>query len=181
MKLLIVRHGESEENSLGILQGLLPGTLNDTGKKQCEELGEKLALEKIDIVYCSPVNRCLETLTIVKKYIDPNIPIVINNLIAERDFGQMSGKSWSEISFDELDVDSKKNQLLGVESLESVSNRAKEFLAIIKDKHVDQTVLVVSHSNTIRMMLTHILNMTFADVLKNIKIKNAALNVYNLE
>ena len=62
MKLILTRHGESDENSLGILQGILPGKLSSNGSLQADKLGQRLLTENIDIIYCSPVNRCLETL-----------------------------------------------------------------------------------------------------------------------
>jgi broad specificity phosphatase PhoE len=180
MKLIITRHGESEENSLGILQGLLPGKLNDIGRHQAEKLGQRLSKEKIDIIYCSPVNRCLETLEHIKKYIDPTIPITISDLIKERDFGKFSGKKWSEVNFDDLDKDTKANQELGVESLAKVSQRTKKFIEDLESKHQNQTVLVVSHSNPLRMVFAHLLNLTFSQVLEKVKIKNASVSVFEV-
>ena len=180
MKLIITRHGESEENSLGILQGLLPGKLNEKGRQQAEKLGQRLSKEKIDIVYCSPVSRCQETLDIIRKHINPSIPIIVSNLIQERDFGKLSGKSWNEINFDDLDIDSDENKQLGVESLGELSQRTQKFIDEVKSKHPNQTVLVVSHSNPLRMVFAHLLHMTFLEVLEKIKIKNASLSILEI-
>lgn len=180
MRLIITRHGKSEENSSGILQGLLPGKLNDIGKIQASQLGQRLSRENIDVIYCSPVNRCQETLEIIKKYINPSIPINISNSIQERDFGKLSGKAQSELNFSNLDEDTKENRALGIESLNALDQRTRKFIDEIKSKHQNQTVLVISHSNPIRMMFAYLLNMTFFEVLEKIKIKNASVNIFDI-
>jgi len=180
MKLIIVRHGESEENSLGILQGLLPGKLSEIGIVQAEKLGKRLSEEKFDIIYCSPTSRCQETLQYISKFIDSTIPIVTSDLIRERDFGQFNGKSWKEINFDELDIDTPENRKMGVESLVDVDKRIKQFLEEIKSKHQNETVLIVSHSNPIRMMLANLLQKTFFEILKEIKISNASISIFEV-
>ena len=81
MEVIIARHGQSEENHLGIIQGRLPGKLSEIGISQVEKLGEKLSQKKIDVIYCSPINRCVETYNLIKKYIDPSVPVFISELI----------------------------------------------------------------------------------------------------
>lgn len=180
MKLIITRHGESEENSSGTLQGLLPGKLSDSGKIQADKLGKRLTQEKIDIIYSSPVNRCQETLSFIQKYIGISIPVVTSDLIQERDFGTLSGKSWNEIDYNKLDLDTPENRAMGVESLGQVRNRMSQFLEEIKSKYSKKTVLVISHSNPIRMLFAELLNMTFAEVLEKIKIRNASISILEL-
>ena len=70
MKLLIVRHGETEENNKKILQGILPGRLTKLGEEQAKELGRKLRKYKIDKIYCSPIDRCRQTLEIALQQMD---------------------------------------------------------------------------------------------------------------
>lgn len=180
MKLIITRHGESEENSSGTLQGLLPGKLSDSGRVQANKLGKRLAQEKVGIIYCSPVNRCKETLSIIQKFLSVDVPVIYSDLIQERDFGKLSGKNWNEIDFNKLDQDTQENQTMGVESLEHVHQRMTQFFNEIKSKHPNETVLVVSHSNPLRMLFAELLNMTFAEVLGKIKIKNASVSIFEL-
>ena len=60
MKIIIVRHGETVGNNLGITQGQNHGKLSKLGLKQVEKLANYLKNEKIDSVYCSDLNRCKE-------------------------------------------------------------------------------------------------------------------------
>ena len=52
MRLIITRHGETEENKAGIMQGHLPGVLSELGKEQAEKLAERFKNDKIDLVRC---------------------------------------------------------------------------------------------------------------------------------
>ena len=180
MEIIITRHGQSEENRLGIIQGRLPGKLSEIGKNQVEKLGERLSREKIDVVYCSPINRCLETCNLIKKYIDPSIPIFISELIQERDFGKFSGKNIKEIDFNKIDNDCKINKNLGIEELNQVYSRIKLFWEEIKTKHCNQSVLVIGHSISLRMLIANILNKDYSEILENFRIKNASISIFEV-
>jgi broad specificity phosphatase PhoE len=173
MKLILVRHGETEENSSGILQGLLPGKLSEAGKQQVKNLSNELKDKKVDLVFCSPVDRCKETLNIILQETGWQKPVIYSEKIKERDFGNFSGRPHSEINFDELDIDNEENRKARVETLESVNNRVKEFLKDIKENYPDKTIMVVSHSNPLRWFYANILGKSFKEVLETIKIKNA--------
>lgn len=181
MKLILVRHGTSEENSNNILQGLLPGKLNKQGQNQSKKLGQKLSTEKIDLIYCSPLNRCQETLKYIQKHINKNTPIITSKLIQERDFGKLNGADRNQIDFKKIDKNTKKNQEDGVESLVHLNRRIKKFLTQIETKHSNQTVLVISHSNPIRMFFVNLFHKSFSQILKEYKIKNASIHTFNIE
>ena len=61
MTLCLIRHGETEENLKRILQGHLPGSLSDTGKKQAAELKDKLCLNDFDSIVSSDLKRATDT------------------------------------------------------------------------------------------------------------------------
>ena len=61
MKLIIARHGETEENKKGILQGHLPGKLTELGIEQSKKLALRLKNEKIDAIYSSDLARASNT------------------------------------------------------------------------------------------------------------------------
>ena len=61
MKLIIVRHGETEENVSGIIQGHGFGELNRKGLEQAKKVAGKLKGEKIDIAYVSGLERTKKT------------------------------------------------------------------------------------------------------------------------
>jgi broad specificity phosphatase PhoE len=174
MKLLIVRHGETEENSQKIIQGRLPGKLTKLGEKQAKELGKKLKKYNINKIYCSLIDRCRQTLELALKEMNYEAEIEYTELLSERDFGKYSGKPRSEVDFDQLDKDIAENKAMGVETQANIDRRIKKFLEKIRQEN-NQTVLVVSHSNPIRWIWVNIKGMTFAEVLKTIKIENGEI------
>lgn len=64
-KLYIVRHGETDWNNKGLLQGTTDIELNKEGIKQVQELSKIIDLDKIDICICSPLKRTKETAKIL--------------------------------------------------------------------------------------------------------------------
>ena len=75
MRLIMVRHGETEENRDSITQGQTPGHLTKLGKSQAKKLGERLASDNFDIIYCSDLLRCKDTCAEISKH-HPSVPVV---------------------------------------------------------------------------------------------------------
>jgi len=68
MKLIITRHGETEENKNRIIQGHIDGTLSQLGLEQAKKLAERLKDEKIDLIFSSDLGRALNTAKEVAKF-----------------------------------------------------------------------------------------------------------------
>lgn len=174
MKLLIVRHGETEENNKKILQGILPGRLTKLGEEQAKELGRKLRKYKIDKIYCSPIDRCRQTLEIALQQMDYKGGLEYTPLIQERGFGKYSGRPRSEVNFDQLDKDTAENREMGVETQANIDKRIKEFLEKVW-KENNQTALIVSHSNPIRWLWVNLKGMSFRQILETVKVENGKI------
>lgn len=158
MKLLIVRHGETVANSKKILQGKDGGKLNEKGIKQAQEAGKHLKNHKIDMVFCSPLDRCVETLNNILEECPIDSEIFMSNLIEERDFGEYTGTDSSMINWKELDEDNKVNREMGVESWNDVKKRVELFMEDLKLEDGEKTILIVSHAGPIRVMINKINN-----------------------
>src|SRR3989338_6937789 len=91
MKLIIVRHGETEENAEGIHQGQRHGKLSNVGIEQTKKLGTRLKDEKFDIVYCSDLQRCKDTAKEIMKF-HSSIPVHYTKEIRERRMGEFEGR-----------------------------------------------------------------------------------------
>ncbi len=158
MKLIIVRHGETVANTKKILQGKDGGKLNEKGIKQAQEAGKHLKNHKIDMVFCSPLDRCVETLNNILEEYPIESEIFMSNLIEERDFGEYTGTDSSMINWKELDEDNKVNREMGVESWNDVKKRVELFMEDLKLEDGEKTVLIVSHAGPIRIMINKITN-----------------------
>lgn len=175
MKLILVRHGESEGNANHILQGSDDGgKLTAKGIEQAKKVGKELKEKyKIDMVFCSPLDRCVETLENILIENPIEGPVFMCKLLEERDFGEYSGTETQLVNWEEMDQDNKINEELGVESLAELQKRANLFLEDLKLEEAE-TVLVVSHGGPIKMMISKITGKE----LDEIEVKNAEILVF---
>lgn len=95
MKLYIARHGETEWNSEGKMQGWMDSKLSPKGISNAVKLGQNLNHIDFDLVCCSPLGRAIETATHIlgnKKTL-----IVYNNAFKEMGFGTWEGMYHDDI------------------------------------------------------------------------------------
>ena len=167
IKLLLVRHGETDFNKAKIVQGHKNIDLNKNGIYQAIELG-KFMLDndiKCDEIYSSPLIRAQKTANLIKEYAKLTPEIVINSSIIERDFKEYEGANITSEIVKKLSLPYLEN----TEQLSDVYDRAYNFINNLKDNN--QTVLIVTHSHVIRTILKHIdENYTFKEKLDNCKL-----------
>ena len=70
----LVRHGQTDWNALGKLQGQTDIPLNELGKIQARQCGEFLSEEDWDVIISSPLKRARETAEIISNYIE--VPVL---------------------------------------------------------------------------------------------------------
>ena len=144
MKIILVRHAQTEDNFNNIMQGRTNNLLNDTGRRDCQKLREKLLDKRIDYCYMSPLVRCVETAFIL---IGDRCEMIRDDRLIERDLGKLEGKKRDVYDVNKYwDYDLNSNDK-GVEPVRSVIDRCSDFLNYIKNKYpADTNILVVSHS-----------------------------------
>ncbi len=147
MKLLIVRHGETEANLKGIWQGQTPGVLTEKGKQQATLLAERLKDEDISLIYTSDLDRAFHTAKIIHEY-HKKIPLIKEPELREAYLAAWEGKA-------ERDLD-LNNPPKGLETFEELQVRAARFLEKIMLKHKDETVLLVSHTGFIKALVNSV-------------------------
>lgn len=176
MKLIFVRHSETEDNVRHVFQGKNDGKLTKEGIRQAKELGKELKEKhkKIDMIFCSPLGRCVETLENILMEYPIEGPVFMSKLIEERDFGEYTGAESVLVDWDELDKDSKINREMGVESLEDIKKRTNLFLEDLKLEDKNSTVLIVSHYGPIKMMTSIITGKE----LDRVDVENGSITVF---
>jgi broad specificity phosphatase PhoE len=136
--LLLVRHGETDWNAEGRLQGHTDRPLNDFGRTQAKELADRLAGEGADAIYASDLARAKETAEIVGERL--GLPVVVDPGLREKNWG-----SWEGLTGDErIGVD-----YVG-ESTEEHRDRVMRSVRRIVERHPDQRVVVVTHGGSLR-------------------------------
>ncbi len=160
MRLIITRHGETEENKAGILQGHLPGKLSSLGIEQAKKVALRLKDEKIDYIYSSDLARAVDTTKGIIKY-HPNVPIEFTRELREKDLGEFTGRRISELNIGDVDITVTPLAFLQPkegENQEQISQRAKTFFSNILKKHSNDTVLFVGHGGVNAAIIAAIIN-----------------------
>ena len=123
-KICLIRHGQTDYNEKGKIQGRMDNVLNETGRKQAKKAALLIKNKKyeFDVFFSSSLLRAYETSKIIKK--DLNFPnkIIKSDKFIERDFGELEGTTLSEQTYKELD----KETAIGLESF----NNLKKGLAL---------------------------------------------------
>jgi broad specificity phosphatase PhoE len=136
--LLLVRHGETDWNAEGRLQGHTDRPLNDYGRRQAAALAAQLAQERLDAVYASDLARARETATIVAAAL--GLPVELDPDLREKDWG-----TWEGLTSTERD----RVEFVG-ESTEAHRTRMLAALRRIAERHPAGRVLVVTHGGSVR-------------------------------
>ena len=153
----IVRHGETEWNVSGNIQGSSDSLLTTKGVLQAENVGKKFEDIKFDLVISSDLLRAKRTAEIITKEI--NLEVQTTKLLRERHFGEFEGKHYTELrAFDEYfealsDEMKHRHTSHGVESDENLTTRFITFFREVAITHPGKKVLVVAHGGIMRVML----------------------------
>jgi broad specificity phosphatase PhoE len=169
MRLILIRHGETEWNAALRYQGHAAIPLNDRGRLQARKAGERLARYGATALYASDIVRATETAAIVGEVLGL-IPRPMPDL-REIDVGQWEGLTPEELyrrfpdHMKEFDRDPARTVRLGGESYAQLQERARRALDAIHAAHhiADELVLAVSHGGTIRALLCHVIGLDLAN------------------
>ena len=161
--LIIVRHGETEWNAEGRIQGHTDIGLSENGAQQARSLGQRLADRQIDVAYSSDLKRTSETARLALGHRN----VVLNETPRLREYhkGIFEGMTLTEIQTqfpDEYPKYLEKDLSYapeGGETTRDVSTRMASIFQEIKAKHLDETVLVVSHGGALRAAMVSLLGM----------------------
>jgi broad specificity phosphatase PhoE len=143
MEILLTRHGKTDWNSLGKVQGRADIKLNKDGKKQAKKTKISLKNENIDLIICSPLLRAKETAKIINE--GRNIPIIYDEEILERDFGEFEGLNKEEFDFQGFWSYKKNYKYEKAENIKEFFDRVYSFLDRIKVEYKDKRILIVAH------------------------------------
>ena len=162
-RLLLVRHGDTELNSAERYWGRTDVKLSLAGIRQAERLRDRLATEKIDVVYSSDLQRALLTAeTIASQH---NLKVITCPELREINFGELEGLTLAQVSQLYPEVTrlwmegSPKLRYPGGESLDEFNKRVSSFVGRL-EKHTEQeTILIVAHSGVLRTLVCQLLGM----------------------
>ncbi len=181
MKIVMVRHGQSESNVKRVLSGSNETPLTENGRKELIELRNRLNYPKTDIYIASPLSRCLDTF----KTLYPNETLKRTDKdFIEIYFGGYEGKSFNDVNLDEFfvdffehknDLDSEKYEDFYKRVSNGMLNVAKE---LKENNHNSATV--VAHSTVIKVLVKKVNDIPHHEY-RNIAMKNGQGYIFDVD
>ncbi len=162
-KLFIVRHGETVWNKEGRIQGHTDVVLSEQGLKQARSLAQRLKSVPFDAAYASDLSRASQTAGVILE--GRNLPVSPTASLREYHKGAFEGMTEPELrarfpdeypGYVAKDLDYAPD---GGESTRQVSDRMTTAIIDIKDRHLDDNVLVVGHGGSLRAAMMALLGM----------------------
>ena len=175
-RLCVTRHGETDWNISGILQGWIDVPLNENGRRQALELAQTLAGCGFSMVCTSPLRRSAETAEIVAGAWGLPPPAPYEGL-KERHFGLIQGMPKNELSISHPGLHAeilRRNPACDFEqgeSLDHFADRVLDGLRDIASQHCGTQVLVITHGWVMDVITRHVRHLPCTAVL-DMKRKN---------
>lgn len=179
VKLILIRHGQTEWNTTGKFQGWTDVFLSETGKKQIKKLAENFPVDHIDLLYSSDLKRAVDTAKTFSDYF--GCKIQLEPAFREVCFGDWEGLTYREINEEwshECSMFYTSPDCLKIpngETFSEVQERAFGKIENIVSMHNDKTIVVISHGAVIRTVIAKILHMPL-NFLWSIRQDNASFN-----
>ena len=171
MKIFVIRHGQTELNKKGIINGHIDDILTFEGIEQAKNASQFLP-KSIKHIYSSSLGRAKQTAQILNEVL--NVPLTFHDELKEVNFGILNGTPF-------LDEYKKRHKMLDYdwrpsgENLEDFKTRVLGLLKKIKEENKSEEVLIVGHGGIIRLL--HFLE--FGEYLN--EIANTSLHSFDLD
>lgn len=160
-QLCIVRHGETDWNKSGILQGWLDVPINAHGRTQAADMAQTFADKGFAAVWSSNLVRASETADIISAALKLG-PQRTHEGLKERNFGAIQGIPKNELAelnpaqYEQILRRNPAAQFVGGETMDEFADRVLEALTDIGASHPDQKALVITHGWVLDVITRHI-------------------------
>lgn len=183
--IIFLRHAQARNNVKRILAGRTEGfPLTQAGLQQAEKIAKFLKPLEISAIYSSPIERAMNTAKIAAKSL--NLEVKTDPRLTEIDMGMFSGMFYEDMFTKHGNVFLKfyqDNPIIGENGVETFSNVKKRMLDMVNycsKEHKEQNVLLVTHMDPIKAMLSTILHLK-PESLYELIIRNASLTILKKE
>ena len=184
-RIFLVRHGATVLSAEDRYAGSVDVALSDEGRAQARALGARLAGEPLAAVYASPMSRAQDT---ARSIVDGRgVDLVTVPELRETDHGHWEGKTREEIraGFPEEYARWERDPFTfapssGETGLQVLARALPAFLAIVA-RHADNSVLVVSHKATIRLVVGELLGVELRGYRDRLDMSPCGLNILDVK
>jgi len=182
MKIIAIRHGETEWNALGREQGQLDSSLTARGLKQAEAIAERLRRVKFSALYSSDLGRARNTAEIVAKATGDKIEVDAG--LRERHTGIFQGLTNAQMAvqypteYSAYRSDPYAYQVPGGESGQQRTERSVRVMNALADRHASETIVIITHGGFLIGFFEHVLGLAPGNAWR-FKRQNAAFNAFD--
>ena len=181
LKLYLARHGVTQWNSEGRLQGQTDTPLAPEGRDQARCLAHRLASEPVEAVYTSDLSRARETAEIIAE--PHRLSVVVTPVLREAGFGLWEGLTETEIielgheeHWNNYRADSAAHRPPEGETLDDVCSRMLGFFQEVRNAHPSGSVVIAGHGGSLRAILCDALGSPIT-AWRRISLSNASLSL----
>lgn len=159
-KLILVRHGETKTNIKGLLHDSFDQeVLNSRGRQQIKLTAKYLVDLRPDLIFSSKEKRAVGSSQILSREL--KIPLKEVEGLHERNWGDLSGKSWLDIKkiLDKMGLDERYAYIPPAgESWQKFEERLIQVIKTLVTDHANKNIVVVTHGGAIRALMPFLLN-----------------------
>jgi len=184
MRLILVRHGETDTNKARLALGQADVELNEHGRWQAQRLALSLKREPIAAIYSSPLKRTLATAEPIAS--SHGLEVQVDDGLIEMDIGEMEGLTFQQVRERHphflqawLGDQAAHEAMPGGERLLDVQERAWQAIERIRERQEHGTVAVVTHNFVILTLLCRVLGLELADF-RRLRLSVAAKSVLEM-
>jgi probable phosphoglycerate mutase len=181
---ILIRHGETEWNATGRIQGHRPVSLNTRGQQQAQAVATRLQGEQFDALYSSDLKRTIQTAEAIATLTHHSI--YTDARLREWDLGILTGLTRTEAEAQYPDAYAIYNTSrvdAPIPSGESIRNRYTRVTTCLEElasKHPNQTLVVITHGGPLGDCYRRATHLSFDKAL-TVELYNAGLNVITIQ
>lgn len=186
--LVLIRHGKSEWNELGLWTGWKDIPLAPKGIEEAQRTGRQLKDIHFDYAYTSALMRAQQTLDEILKVIDQTPPIIKNEALNERNYGDYTAKNKWDIQKEVGEEEFQKIRRSwdypppNGESLKMVYDRVYPYFMteILPKLKGGKNIIIAAHGNSLRALVKHLENISDEDI-ADLEIGTGEAYVYQID
>lgn len=177
MNLYVIRHGETNLNKEERYNCRIDEDINEEGIKQAMEAGKHINELNIDLIICSPMKRTKHTMRIINKN---NIEVIYDDRLMERIGGVLTGEKLGDFYYTDFWNFYSNKKVDGLESLDDLFKRVREFLDEIKEKYKNKNILLVTHGGVARAVYFYFNALPKDGMIEKVGINNCEIGSYKM-
>ncbi|MFH1398754.1 MAG: histidine phosphatase family protein [Candidatus Woesearchaeota archaeon] len=178
MRLILIRHAETQGNKEKLMTGQYDEGLDALGKEQAGKLGKRLKGLMVDKFYVSDLKRARETAAEIIQF-HQDVPVVYDPRLREQNFGVLENNTWPEFRLDQIKqgVSWIEHKPKNGESVGELFLRVWDFYLRMEEEGI---VVWVTHGGVIAALLVQLFNEPIEQFIKH-KISNTSVTVIKVD